>query len=182
MLEETKARPSSAAFAGDGPCSLMRATSQVFASMISGLVKRAAVVVAVLLLPAGTWAQVADFKNPFNGAPIAFSPQPGEVETPAVKKFKVTGVDDYRGNAEAIAAGKALYEENCIVCHGADGKGKLGPTLVGNDLIYKQAASDPGMFSIIYGGASGAMQSFAKRGMLQDDMLKIIAYVRTLDK
>ena len=38
------------------------------------------------------------------------------------------------------------------------------------------------MFSIIYGGASGAIQSFAKRGMAQDDMLKIIAYVRTLEK
>jgi cytochrome c-L len=38
------------------------------------------------------------------------------------------------------------------------------------------------MFSIIYGGAGGAMQPFAKRGMAQDDMLKIIAYVRTLEQ
>ena len=34
------------------------------------------------------------------------------------------------------------------------------------------------MFEILYGGASGAMQSFARRGMTQDQMLKIIAYVQ----
>jgi cytochrome c-L len=54
--------------------------------------------------------------------------------------------------------------------------------LVGKDVVYPQALTDPGMFSIIYGGASGAMQSFARRGMQQDQMLKNIAYVRSLDK
>ena len=113
---------------------------------------------------------------------MTFKLQPGEVETPAVKKFKETGGHDYRGNADAIADGKKLYVSNCIVCHGADGTGKMGPTLIGKDVVYKQALTDPGMFSIIYGGASGAMQSFHRRGMTQDEMLRIIAYVRTLDK
>jgi cytochrome c-L len=144
----------------------------------------AAVFAAALVLCAGAVHadDLADFKSPLDGSPITFKLQSGEVETPVVVKFKKTGVNDYRGNAEAIKDGKALYEDNCIICHGADGKGKLGPTLVGDKLIYKQAKSDPGMFAIIYGGASGAMQSFANRGMKQDDMLKIVAYVRTLDK
>jgi cytochrome c-L len=38
------------------------------------------------------------------------------------------------------------------------------------------------MFSIIYGGASGAMQSFHRRDMNQDEMLRIVAYARTLEK
>src|SRR5215813_13768790 len=125
---------------------------------------------------------VADFKNPLDNSPITFELQAGEAETPAVKKFKETGDNDYRGNADAIADGKKLYVANCIICHGADGTGKMGPTLVGKDVVYKQVLTDPGMFSIIYGGASGAMQSFHRRGMKQDEMLKIIAYVRMLDK
>jgi hypothetical protein len=56
------------------------------------------------------------------------------------------------------------------------------PLQTGKDVVYPQALTDPGMFSIIYGGGSGAMQSFFRRGMQQDQMLKIIAYVRTLDK
>ena len=108
--------------------------------------------------------------------------QSGEVETPAVQKFRETGNNDYRGNAGAIADGKKLYVSNCVVCHGADGTGKMGPTLIGKDVVYKQVLTDPGMFSIIYGGASGAMQSFHRRGMKQDEMLRIVAYVRTLEK
>jgi cytochrome c-L len=134
---------------------------------------------AVSLVLAG---DIADFKSPLDNSPMKFEPQTGEVETPAVKKFKETGDNDYLGNADAIADGRKLYESNCIVCHGADGTGNMGPTLVGKDVVYKQVLTDPGMFSIIYGGASGAMQSFHRRGMKQDEMLRIIAYVRTLDK
>ena len=53
---------------------------------------------------------------------------------------------------------------------------------MGKDVVYKQMLTDPGMFAIIDGGASGAMQSFHRRGMKQDEILRIIAYVRTLDK
>jgi cytochrome c-L len=71
---------------------------------------------------------VADFKGPLDNSPMTFKLQPGEVETPTVKKFKETGGNDYRGNADAIADGKKLYVSNCIVCHGADGTGKMGRT------------------------------------------------------
>jgi cytochrome c-L len=59
---------------------------------------------------------------------------------------------------------------------------KMGPTLAGKDIVYKQVLTDPGMFSIIYGGASGAMQSFHRSGMKQYEKLRIVAYVRTLDR
>jgi cytochrome c-L len=142
----------------------------------------AAVAVNALAVSFVAAGDVADFKSPLDNSPITFELQSGEVETPAVKTFKKTGNNDYRGNADAIADGKRLYASNCIICHGSDGTGKMGPTLVGKDVVYKQVLTDPGMFSIIYGGASGAMQSFHRRGMKQDEMLRIVAYVRTLDK
>lgn len=147
-----------------------------------GVVLLAGMAVSALAISYVAAGDVADFKNPLDNSPMTFELQPGEVETPAVKKFRETGDNDYRGNADAIADGKKLYVSNCIICHGADGTGKMGPTLVGKDVVYKQVLTDPGMFSIIYGGASGAMQSFHRRGMKQDEMLRIIAYVRTLDK
>lgn len=138
---------------------------------------------AMLVAPAAGAGDLSDFKHPLDGSPIEFKPRPNEVETPAVKNFKATGVNEYRDDAAAIAEGKRLYTMHCVICHGADAKGgRMGPTLIGEDVIYKQARTDPGMFSIIYAGASGAMQSFHRRGMHQDQMLKIIAYVRTLEK
>src|SRR5947208_10952317 len=58
---------------------------------------------------------LSDFKSPLDNSPMTFQLQTGEVETPAVKNFKATGVNEYRNNADAIAEGKTLYAANCIV-------------------------------------------------------------------
>ena len=136
----------------------------------------------VCMLAGAALAKVSDFKSPFDGTPIDFVLKPGETETPPLKEFKATGTNQYRGDAKAIKDGKELYETWCQACHNADGSGRMGPPLIGNDFVYPQTASDPGMFSIIYSGAKGAMQPFSAREVSQDEMLKIIAYVRTLEK
>ena len=127
-------------------------------------------------------ASIADFKSPFDGSKMEFPLKPGEVETPALKEFKATGLNQYRGNEKALKEGKEQYETWCQACHNADGSGRMGPPLIGKDFAYAQTASDPGMFAIIYGGAKGAMQPFSAREVSQDEMLKIVAYVRTLEK
>jgi cytochrome c-L len=55
----------------------------------------------------------ADFKGPLDNSPLTFELQPGEVKTPIVKKFKETGVNDYRADVGAID-GRNLYTSNCI--------------------------------------------------------------------
>lgn len=136
-------------------------------------------VLAVLAAPA--FADV-EFRNALDDSPLDLTPVTGETITDAVKSFRQTGADPYIGNAEATAAGKALYEANCQVCHKPDGSGGMGPSLIDDTVVNARANTDVGKFEIIHSGAAGAMRPFSKRGMTQDDILKIIAYIHTLKK
>jgi len=45
--------------------------------------------------------------------------------------------------------------------------------------MYQRTATDVDLFEAVLGGALGAMQSFRDR-MIQDDILRLNAYVRSL--
>lgn len=138
--------------------------------------------VLLLSLPIGAVAAPVVFPDTFDGKPLATPLKPGEPDTDALRKFKATGVNAYRDDKKALGDGKALFEQWCQVCHDASGKGKMGPSLLGPSYAYPQSANDVGMFAVIYGGASGAMQAFSKREITQDEMLRVIAYVRSLPR
>ena len=106
---------------------------------------------------------------------------PGETVTESVQKFYDTGEDPYKGDAQALADGKELYETFCQACHLPDGSGRIGPSLIGDTHHYPRFTTDKGMFEIVYGGATGAMQPFGKR-LTQDQILRVMAYVRSLRK
>lgn len=130
--------------------------------------------------PAG--AQPIVFKHPLDNSPLEVNLLPNEQETDAVKEFRATGQNRYRDAPAAMTEGKELYEQHCQSCHLPDGSGRLGPSLISDDWKYKRVANDVGMFEVIYAGAAGAMQSFFRRGVTQDETLKMIAYVRTLKR
>jgi cytochrome c-L len=121
------------------------------------------------------------FKSALDDSPLDVAPAPGEAFTEAVKQFHETGNNAYDGNEDAIAAGKELYNTNCQVCHGKTGGGGMGLNLVDDQVAYPRVTTDVGMFEVIYGGASGAMRGWKGR-MTQDEILKVIAYVRSLKK
>ena len=52
-------------------------------------------------------AEGTEFKHPLDGAPIVFALKPGEMETPALKEFKATGRNAYRGDPAAITQGRS---------------------------------------------------------------------------
>jgi cytochrome c-L len=140
------------------------------------------VLMSLVLLPGIARAQSVAFQHPLDNSPLEIKPLPNEKETDAVKEFQATGQNRHRDMPEALAEGKELYAQHCQSCHLPDGSGRLGPSLTTNDWKYKRCTTDVGMFEVIYAGAAGAMQSFFRRGVTQDEMLKIIAYVRTLKK
>jgi cytochrome c-L len=123
-----------------------------------------------------------EFRHALDDSVLDLEPIKGEEFTDAVKAFRKDGVNPYNGNADALAAGKTLYEDNCQACHLDDGRGGMGPSLIDDVYVNARANTDVGMFEIIHSGASGAMRSFAERGVTQDQILKIIAYIHSLKK
>jgi len=135
----------------------------------------------VLLISIARAAGMSQFTSPLDNSPLEIKLLPGEKITEAVQKFYDTGEDPYKGDAQAVAEGKELYNTNCQACHLPDGSGRIGPSLIGDSHRYPRFTADKGMFEIIYGGGTGAMQPFGKR-LTQDQILQVMAYVRSLKK
>jgi cytochrome c-L len=140
-----------------------------------------AAAVAVTMASALAHADIPKFTYAIDDSPLPITLLPGETITPAVQKFYDTSQDPYKGDAAAAAEGKKLYDSICAACHLPDGSGQIGPSLIGDTHHYPRFTTDKGIFEIIYGGATGAMQPFGKR-LTQDQILKVIAYVRSLKK
>ncbi len=76
-------------------------------------------------------------------------------------------VEDIDATPEEL--GKALYESNCLGCHGSDALGASGPGI--------QVESDESFYNAIQNG-DGAMPAFPD--LTDTDIANIILYVRTL--
>ena len=142
----------------------------------------AAVIAAVFALwPAAALSQQDEFRHVFDNSPLDVAPKPNEQFTEAVREFHRTGQNPYGDKPEAIEEGKRLYGQFCQACHMPDGSGGMGASLIGAKHIYPRITTDIGWFEVVFGGASGAMQPFGLR-MSQDEILRVMAYVRTLTK
>jgi cytochrome c-L len=134
-----------------------------------------------LFLSLAVSAAVPRFTSPLDDGPLEIRLLPGEQITQAVQKFYDTGENPYKGDSKALAEGKELYLTYCQACHLPDGSGRIGPSLIGDTHHYPRFTTDKGLFEIIYGGATGAMQPFGKR-LTQDQILLVMTYVRALKK
>lgn len=121
------------------------------------------------------------FLHALDNRPLALNMHPNETITEQVRAFLKTGNNPYRGNRQAIEAGKQIYNQWCAACHLEDGTGRIGSNLVDDQYTYPRVKTDVGTFEVIYGGGSGAMQAFGNR-ITQDDILKIMAYLSSLKK
>lgn len=86
----------------------------------------------------------------------------------------------YEGNAQRIAEGAKLFiSYNCMDCHGADGSGAMGPGLQDGRWHFGGTAGD--VFQSIYEGRPDGMPAWGGR-IADDQIWRLVAYVRTLDK
>jgi cytochrome c oxidase cbb3-type subunit 2 len=95
------------------------------------------------------------------------------------------------GDASAIKQGVALYNQHCVVCHGINGIGKIGPSLADNTFFYVAGdVPDEDYFEVINNGtqpnmvedgrtAKGGMPSFSST-LDKNKIWALVAYIRSL--
>jgi cytochrome c-L len=136
---------------------------------------------------AGGAGKMVEFVTTQDGKPLSIKAE--LFDTAAAKEFMTTGKNAYIGNQEAIERGKKLFQMySCTQCHGGDAQGQTGPSLHGPDFKYAKDATNKGMFETIWNGTNGGMGAKGKglmdptdpnNGLTPDEVLKIIAWVRT---
>jgi cytochrome c(L) len=89
-------------------------------------------------------------------------------------------LNPYTGNPEAITEGRALYlQMGCSGCHGVGGGGGMGPALLDNE--WQFGSDDETLSKLIKGEIpQQTMPSVFGSQLNDDDVWKILAYVRTL--
>jgi cytochrome c oxidase cbb3-type subunit 2 len=112
-------------------------------------------------------------------------------KAPKAVLTEIERVNPLAGDPDAVAAGKELYEENCAMCHGEDGEGDIGPSLVDDIFLYEEGdLPDDDYFEIINNGteegdveegrtARGGMPEFSDM-MGRDEIWSVITYIRSL--
>lgn len=138
--------------------------------------------------PAAGATSAIQFVDTQEGKPLAIDA--ALFDTPAAKEFLATGNNPYIGNEEAIAKGKKVFQlYSCTQCHGPEAKGQVGPGLTGPNYKYPKNATDKGMFETVWHGTNGGMGAKGiglmdptdpKNGITPDELLKIIAWVRSM--
>ena len=140
--------------------------------------------------PAVASGKMVDFVTTQDSKPLVIDA--ALFNTPESKEFMTTGKNPYVGNADAIAKGKKVFQlYSCTQCHGPEAKGQVGPNLTGPDYHYPKNATNKGMFETVWHGTNGGMGAKGiglmdptdpKNGITPDELLKIIAWVRSMSK
>lgn len=82
-------------------------------------------------------------------------------------------------DAADLVEGKRLYDAQCALCHGIDGSGGYGPSLLRPTFV--RAADDAGLVAIVTTGIPGLMPDFGRANGPRRTW-QLAAFVRTLNR
>jgi cytochrome c oxidase cbb3-type subunit 3 len=111
------------------------------------------------------------------------SMQAAAIQVAEYKKTQANNIDEtnvafVKDDKAAIEAGKALFVEHCVVCHGQNLEGGTGPNLI--DTYWIHGGDVVSVFKTIkYGVAQKGMISWEKK-LKPDEMQNVSSYILTL--
>lgn len=76
-----------------------------------------------------------------------------------------------------IAMGKKLFADHCVVCHGADAKGKIGPDLTRKDFTYGRSEDE--LAESIANGRPDGMPPFGSQ-LSHEQIEALVKYILSL--
>lgn len=82
----------------------------------------------------------------------------------------------FEGKADAIEAGKRIYEGMCAGCHGSKGDGGRGPAV--NKGTFKRGNEDAQLFDVIKNGISGT--AMPGMGLKDEEVWQAVSFLRSL--
>lgn len=81
-------------------------------------------------------------------------------------------------DATSISAGKAVYSQNCVACHGTMGEGKVGPNLTDDYWLHKGGIVDV-FKSVKYGWTEKGMKSW-EQDLKPIEIQQVSSYILSL--
>jgi cytochrome c oxidase cbb3-type subunit 3 len=92
-------------------------------------------------------------------------------------RAQLPDANPFHGNAQAIAEGQETFATICSACHGPDGSGLVGPSLV--DAYWKYGSSDTEHYKSVADGRPGGMPPWGA-ALGEEKIWKVLAYVESL--
>ena len=83
----------------------------------------------------------------------------------------------FLSDADKLASGKVQFVKNCVVCHGPEGQGLVGPNLTDKHWFYGNKAGD--LFKIVKNGTNKGMKAW-KDELSPVDIQNVISFIHTL--
>ena len=78
---------------------------------------------------------------------------------------------------EVLAQGEIVYQENCVACHGENGKGYIGPALNGSAHAWHHP--DPLLVSFIRDGIPGTQMAAQGDNLTDEEINAVISYMKS---
>jgi cytochrome c len=90
-------------------------------------------------------------------------------------------LNPFAGAAEAVKEGRKLYVANgCSACHGLTGGGGMGKTIIDDTWVF--GSDDETLYKLIKGQIPQQTMPISAAGLPDEQVWKILAYVRSLYK